>query len=134
MAPILSTAAFGGANENFEKTVMRNSGKVANTDTRTASSEAVRDVVGDKSIYDYGNYSSSDFYTNARIYSYDFLVAQKDMAAVKLPDTGTLTDSKGKIDINEIVRLGKKKCPSRRRRTRRKNICKKYLYRQGITS
>lgn len=108
MAPILSTAAFGGAKENFEKTVMRNSGKVANTDTRTASSESVRDVVGDKSIYDYGNYSSSDFYTNARIYSYDFLVAQKDMAAVKLPDTGTLTDSKGKIDINEIVRLGKK--------------------------
>lgn len=104
----LFVEAFEGANANFEEAVMRNNGKAANTDTRAASSESVRDVFGDKSIYDYGNYSSSDFYTNARIYSYDFLVAQKDMTAVKLPDTGMLTDNKGKIDINEIVRLGKK--------------------------
>lgn len=104
----LFVEAFEGANENFEEAVMRNGGKVENTATRTASSESVRDVVGEKSLYDYGNYSSSDFYTNARIYSYDFLVAQKDMTAVKLPDTGTFTDSKGKIDSNEIVRLGKK--------------------------
>ena len=104
----LFVEAFEGANANFEEAVMRNNGKAANTDTRAASSESVRDVFGDKSIYDYGNYSSSDFYTNARIYSYDFLVAQKDMTAVKLPDTGTFTDSKGKIDSNEIVRLGKK--------------------------
>ena len=56
--------------------------------------------------YSYENLSASDYYENGKIYSYDFLVAQKNMAGVQLPKTGTLTNEKGKIDDNKIVDLG----------------------------
>ena len=60
----------------------------------------------------YKNLSASDYYTNGKIYSYDFLTAQKDMVKVKLPDTGFLADKKGKIDDEKVLAEGIKNAHS----------------------
>jgi hypothetical protein len=57
-------------------------------------------------IYSYQNYSASDYYTNSKIYSYDFLTAQEEMVKVKLPETGALADRKGKIDDGKVLAEG----------------------------
>ena len=56
--------------------------------------------------YSYKNLYASDYYTNGKIYSYDFLTVQKDIIAVELPKTGALADRNGKIDDAKVVSEG----------------------------
>ena len=63
-------------------------------------------MFSDRDTYSYKNYSSSDYYTNGEIYSYDFLTAQKDMVKVKLPETGALADRNGRIDDEKVLNNG----------------------------
>ena len=55
---------------------------------------------------DYKNFSADDYYTNGKIYSYEFLTSQNEMTKVKLPSTGALADKKGKIDDEKVVDEG----------------------------
>lgn len=87
--------------ENYSNSSISNSSEKSNEEI--VNNDGVQ--MSDKD-YSYENLSASDYYENGKIYSYDFLVAQKNMAGVRLPKTGTLTNEKGKIDDNKIVDLG----------------------------
>ena len=63
------------------------------------------------SVDDYSDeeisYDKSDFYKDSKVYSYDFLVNQKDMKVLGLPALSSIFSNK-KIDRNHIISEGKK--------------------------
>lgn len=65
-----------------------------------------RNVKEQASNFHYSNLSADDYYLNGKIYSYDFLVAQKEMTKVELPKTGYLADKRGKIDDEKVLAEG----------------------------
>ena len=75
-----------------------------NADNQNTTGE--KTLLSDRDSYSYEDYSSSDYYTNSEIYSYNFLTAQKEMVKVKLPETGALADRKGKIDDEKVLAEG----------------------------
>jgi len=80
--------------------------EIGEAQKNTAESDSV--VRFSERDYSYKNRNASDYYSESIIYTYDFLVSQKDMKAVTLPATGTLANTKGKIDDAKVLSEGKK--------------------------
>lgn len=55
---------------------------------------------------DYQNLGRDVYYKNSKIYSYDFLIAQKDMQVSILPEISEVVDENGKIVRSDIVEKG----------------------------
>ncbi len=64
------------------------------------SNESVGDILS------YQQFSATDYYTNGLVYSYDFLVSQKDMQSIDLPELSEIRNANQKIDKAKVVSKG----------------------------
>ena len=80
---------------------------IAEDDANAVQSHVLQSNAEGESIGNsYENLSTSDFYENKKIYSYDFLVAQKNIKVIEVPSLNEIfTD--GKIVSNDIESVGK---------------------------